>query len=242
MFDELIGNSEAFYQSLGLTYRVVNIASGTLNNAAAMKYDLEAHFAGQGDTYRELVSCSNCTDYQSRKLNVRFGQTASKDGVKTYVHMLNCTLCATERTICCLVEQWQTPDGVRIPEPLRVRGRDFFCGVCDRRFACAFFFERHHFPRGSGNQRRPLRGAVVNVPQMYCGGKDFFPFKYTKAQIDRSALPAPAEKPAKAAKVPKTPKVGLFPNHPTEAHLMIAVVQPPAGPAEAPAPASSASQ
>jgi len=127
MFDEMIGHSEAFFQTLGLTYRVVNIASGTLNNAAALKYDIEAHFAGQGTTYRELVSCSNCTDYQSRKLNVRFGLTAQKNAPKQYVHMLNSTLCATERTICCIVEQWQTPTGIRVPPPLQpfMGGRDF---------------------------------------------------------------------------------------------------------------------
>ncbi|KAJ4456250.1 putative Serine--tRNA ligase [Paratrimastix pyriformis] len=127
MFDEMITTSEAFFQSLGLAYRVVNIASGTLNNAAALKYDLEAHFAGQGKTFRELVSCSNCTDYQSRKLNVRYGLTAAKDAPKVFVHMLNSTLCATERTICCLVEQHQTPTGIRVPEALRpfMGGRDF---------------------------------------------------------------------------------------------------------------------
>lgn len=67
-FHEMIGNAEKFYQSLELPYRVVNIVSGALNNAAAMKYDLEAHFPAS-QAYRELVSVSNCTDYQSRRLS-----------------------------------------------------------------------------------------------------------------------------------------------------------------------------
>jgi hypothetical protein len=63
MFDTMIANSEAFYQSLGIPYRVVAIVSGALNLAAAQKYDLEAWFPFQG-TFKELVSCSNCTDYR----------------------------------------------------------------------------------------------------------------------------------------------------------------------------------
>lgn len=70
MQEEMIKNSEEFYQALGLPYRVVNICSGALNNAAARKFDLEAWFPAS-KTYRELVSCSNCTDYQSRRLEVR---------------------------------------------------------------------------------------------------------------------------------------------------------------------------
>ena len=67
MFDDMIATSEAFYQSLGLPYRVVGIVSGALNLAAAQKYDLEAWFPFQGE-YKELVSCSNCTDYRWRLL------------------------------------------------------------------------------------------------------------------------------------------------------------------------------
>ena len=62
-FEEMLGTAEDFYQKLGLPYNVVNIVSGELNNAAAKKYDLEAWFPASR-TYRELVSCSNCTDYQ----------------------------------------------------------------------------------------------------------------------------------------------------------------------------------
>jgi seryl-tRNA synthetase len=124
--DRMIANSEEFYQSLQLPYRVVAIVSGALNNAAAMKYDLEAWFPYQGE-YKELVSCSNCTDYQSRRLEVRCGVKKQGDTKKTYVHMLNGTLTATERALCCIVENWQTPEGIKIPPPLQpyMQGRDF---------------------------------------------------------------------------------------------------------------------
>ena len=118
MMLEMLKNSEEFYQSLGLPYRVVNIVSGALNNAAAKKYDLEAWFPSS-KTWRELVSCSNCTDYQARRLEVRCG--APKKGPenkKSYVHMLNSTLTATERTLCCVLENYQTPDGLRVPDVL----------------------------------------------------------------------------------------------------------------------------
>ena len=65
----MIETAEEFCKSIGLSYQVVDIVSGDLNLAAARKYDLEAWFPGQG-TYRELVSCSNCLDYQSRRLDV----------------------------------------------------------------------------------------------------------------------------------------------------------------------------
>lgn len=118
MFEEMIGASEAFYRSLGLSYRVVSIVGGALNNAAAKKYDLEAWFPNYGE-YKELVSCSNCTDYQSRRLEIRCGLKKLGDREKRYVHCLNCTLSATERTLCCLLENYQTPEGLRIPEKLQ---------------------------------------------------------------------------------------------------------------------------
>jgi seryl-tRNA synthetase len=126
MFDSMIATSEGFYQSLGIPYRMVAIVSGALNLAASQKYDLEAWFPFQGG-YKELVSCSNCTDYQSRRLEVRCGLKSKDQTRKVYVHMLNGTLCATERALCCLVENFQTPEGLRIPEVLRpyLQGRDF---------------------------------------------------------------------------------------------------------------------
>ncbi|TNJ28581.1 Seryl-tRNA synthetase [Giardia muris] len=125
MHEFMISNSCDFFDSLGIPYRVVVIVSGALNNAAAMKYDLEGYFPGS-KTYRELVSCSNCTDYQSRSLNIRYQD--GKD--KKYVHLLNSTLSATERTLCCLVENHQRPDGISVPRPLQAFvGTDFlpFC-------------------------------------------------------------------------------------------------------------------
>ncbi|KAI2608336.1 seryl-tRNA synthetase [Hypoxylon fragiforme] len=118
MFEEMFTTSEGFYKSLGLPYQVVAIVSGALNNAAAKKFDLEAWFPFQGE-YKELVSCSNCTDYQSRALEIRFGQKTQTDARKKYVHCLNSTLCATERALCCVLENYQTEDGLRVPEPLR---------------------------------------------------------------------------------------------------------------------------
>ena len=103
----MIETSEEFYRSLEIPYRVVAIVSGALNNAAAKKYDLEAWFPFQGE-YKELVSCSNCTDYQSRALEIRYGAKAITGGKKNYVHALNSTLCATERALCCILENYQT--------------------------------------------------------------------------------------------------------------------------------------
>jgi len=121
MMEELLKNAEDFYQLLGIPYQVVNIVSGALNDAAAKKYDLEAWFPG-GKQFRELVSCSNCTDYQSRRLGVRVRTPKGPAGLapeKAHVHMLNSTMTATERTLCCVLENYQTPEGVVVPEALR---------------------------------------------------------------------------------------------------------------------------
>jgi seryl-tRNA synthetase len=111
--EEMLQTAKDFYDSLGLSYHVVNIVSGELNNAAIKKFDLEAWFPGY-EQYRELVSCSNCTDYQSRAMNIRVGTKAEKK----YVHMLNSTLCATTRALSCILENYQTPHGVAVPEVL----------------------------------------------------------------------------------------------------------------------------
>ncbi len=125
----MLSAAEEFYQSLGIPYRVVCLVSGELNDAAVKKYDLEGWFPGQ-QTYRELVSCSNCTDYQARGVGTRCG---TKKGDKdltaraSYCHMLNSTLCATGRGICCILENYQTEDGVKVPEVLQpfMAGIDF---------------------------------------------------------------------------------------------------------------------
>ena len=116
-FHEMIGTSEKFYQSLSIPYQVVSIVSGALNNAAAMKYDLEAWFPGSG-AFRELVSVSNCTDYQARRLQIRYGQTKKMTGQVEYVHMLNGTLSAISRTICAILEVHQSLGGIKVPAAL----------------------------------------------------------------------------------------------------------------------------
>ncbi|PIO71281.1 hypothetical protein TELCIR_06824 [Teladorsagia circumcincta] len=75
----MIFNAEEYCQLLGIPYQIVCIVSGELNNAASKKLDLEAWFPGSG-AFRELVSCSNCTDYQARRLKVRYGMTKKMDG------------------------------------------------------------------------------------------------------------------------------------------------------------------
>jgi len=126
MHEKMIATSEDFYKSLNLPYQVINIVSGALNDAAAKKYDLEAWFPGYGK-YRELVSCSNCLDYQSRSAEIRLRrEDKNNKDKKFYVHMLNGTLCATERTLCCILENYQTDKGLIIPEVLRPYvGKDF---------------------------------------------------------------------------------------------------------------------
>jgi seryl-tRNA synthetase len=119
MMEEMLKNSEEFYQSLGIEYRIVNIVSGALNNAAAKKYDLEAWFP-ISKSFKELVSCSNCTDYQSRNVNCIVGEinNTGNEKIKNYVHMLNATLCAVTRTMCCICETHQTEKGVKVPDVL----------------------------------------------------------------------------------------------------------------------------
>jgi len=98
--------------------------SGELNNAAAQKYDLEAWFPASR-TFRELVSCSNCLDYQSRRVQCKV--EGGKKG-KEFVHMLNSTLTATERTLCCIIENYQTDKGVNVPkvlQPYMPNGKSF---------------------------------------------------------------------------------------------------------------------
>ncbi|BAJ51242.1 seryl-tRNA synthetase [Candidatus Caldarchaeum subterraneum] len=114
----LISNAEELYRSLGLPYRVVNICVGELGPVAAKKYDLEVWMPAQ-NKYREVVSCSNCTDYQAVGLGIRYREAPHIEETD-YVHTLNSTLIATERTIVAILENYQTRDGaVEIPEPLQ---------------------------------------------------------------------------------------------------------------------------
>ncbi|OQS55881.1 Serine--tRNA [Ecytonucleospora hepatopenaei] len=117
MLEKMIGLAEEFYKTLGISFRTVLIASGEMNDSAAMKYDLEAWFPN-AQKFRELVSASNCTDYQSRNLNVYYGYTKKEDKPK-YVHMLNATLCAVQRALCCIVENYQEDGKIIVPEVLK---------------------------------------------------------------------------------------------------------------------------
>jgi len=116
--ERMIGCAENLYKELGIAYRIVNICSGALNLAAAKKYDLEAWFPGSG-AFRELVSCSNCLDYQARNLNIRFGETKQMNKKQEFVHMLNATMCATTRVMSVILETYQEEGGVRVPAPLQ---------------------------------------------------------------------------------------------------------------------------
>jgi seryl-tRNA synthetase len=115
--EEIRGNAEEVFRRLEVPYRVVNVCTGDLGTVAAKKYDIEAWFPRQ-QAYREVVSCSNCTDYQARRLGIRLGK-AGRPG-KTVPHTLNSTAVATSRAVAVLLEQYQEPDGsVTIPAVLR---------------------------------------------------------------------------------------------------------------------------
>jgi len=115
--EKLISNAEELFQALKLPYRVVNVCSGDLGTVAAKKYDLEVWLPGQGN-YREAVSCSNCTSYQAVRSNVRYRDKTSDP--TEYVHTLNSTFVATERTLLAIMENFQQSDGsIVIPEVLK---------------------------------------------------------------------------------------------------------------------------
>lgn len=110
----LLENAEEVTKQLGLPYRVVNVCTGDMNDNAAKKYDIEVWRPPLGE-YGEIVSCSNCTDYQARKVNVRI----RKGDENEVAHTLNATACATSRIMTAIIENNQTENGVEIPEALR---------------------------------------------------------------------------------------------------------------------------
>jgi seryl-tRNA synthetase len=115
--EEIRGNAEEVFRRLEIPYRVVNVCTGDLGSVAAKKYDIEAWFPKQ-QAYREVVSCSNCTDYQARRLGIRLGR-AGQPG-KSVPHTLNSTAVATSRALAVILEQYQRPDGsVEVPRVLR---------------------------------------------------------------------------------------------------------------------------
>ena len=111
----LLAWEREFIDKLELAYRVIDVAAGDLGSSAARKFDIEAWFPSQG-AYRELTSTSDCTTYQARRLNIRTRGAAGTEPVAT----LNGTLCAVARTIACLLDHHQQPDGsVYVPVALR---------------------------------------------------------------------------------------------------------------------------
>ncbi len=118
LLEELLQNAEEIVQKIGLPYRVVNVCTGDIGTVAAKKYDIEAWMPAQNG-YREVVSCSNCTDYQGRRLGIKYRE---KEGAapKGFVHTLNSTAIATGRTIVAILENNQQGDGtITVPEALR---------------------------------------------------------------------------------------------------------------------------
>ncbi|MDC0187490.1 serine--tRNA ligase [Candidatus Nitrosopelagicus sp.] len=115
--EKMIKNTEEFYQKLEIPYRLMLLSSGDMGKVSAKTYDIEAWMAGQ-NAYREIVSCSNCIDYQSRRLRIRFRDKSNED--TKYIHTLNSTLIAIERTMVAILENNQTKDGhVEIPKVLQ---------------------------------------------------------------------------------------------------------------------------
>ena len=114
--EKLLAIEEALWQSIGIPYHVVNIAAGDLGAPAAKKYDIE-YWSPVDEKYRELTSCSNCTDFQARNLNIRVRRENGK--IET-VHTLNGTAVSLARSLVVVIEHYQNEDGtLTVPEVLR---------------------------------------------------------------------------------------------------------------------------
>lgn len=112
----MVACEEEMWQSLGIPYQKINIASGDLGNPAMKKYDLEAWIPSQ-EAYREVTSCSNVGEFQSRRLGTKY---INAEGKREFVHTLNGTVVALSRCLIAIMENYQTQDGrVVIPEVLR---------------------------------------------------------------------------------------------------------------------------
>ncbi|HKG89159.1 MAG TPA: serine--tRNA ligase [Nitrososphaeraceae archaeon] len=115
--EKMLTITEEFYNIIGIPYRTVLLCSADLGKISAKTYDIEAWMPGQS-AYREIVSCSNCTDYQARRLGIRFKDKTNEE--TRLVHTLNSTLVATERTMVSIMENYQTSNGeIEIPDTLR---------------------------------------------------------------------------------------------------------------------------
>jgi len=116
MHEKILSIEEEIWQNLGVPYHVVNIAAGDLGAPAAKKYDIE-YWSPVDNQYRELTSCSNCTDFQARNLNIRVRRS---DGSLQILHTLNGTAVSLARSLVAIIENYQTDDGkLRVPEVLR---------------------------------------------------------------------------------------------------------------------------
>src|SRR5919106_3628654 len=115
--EKMLQLTEKFYEKLGLPFRTILLCSADVGKVSAKTYDIEAWFPGQNN-YRELVSCSNCLDYQARRLRTRFRDSVRDES--RFVHTLNSTLVATERTMVSIIENYQIEAGsVEVPEILQ---------------------------------------------------------------------------------------------------------------------------
>ncbi len=115
--ERMLAVAEEFYQKLEIPYRVMLLSSGDMGKISAKTYDIEAWMAGQ-NAYREIVSCSNCLDFQTRRLKIRFRDKTNEQ--TQYLHSLNSTLVATTRTLVAIMENFQTKDGhIGIPKALQ---------------------------------------------------------------------------------------------------------------------------
>lgn len=116
MHEMILATEEEIWQELGIPYRVINIAAGDLGAPAAKKYDVE-YWSPVDQCYRELTSCSNCTDFQARNLNIRVRR---KDGDVEVLHTLNGTAVSLARTLVAVIENYATKDGkLKIPDALK---------------------------------------------------------------------------------------------------------------------------
>jgi seryl-tRNA synthetase len=115
--EKMLAVAEEFYQKLEIPHKVMLLSTGDMGKVSAKTYDIEAWMAGQ-NAYREIVSCSNCLDYQARRLKIRFRDKTNED--TQYLHTLNSTLIATSRILVSIMENFQTKDGhIRIPQILQ---------------------------------------------------------------------------------------------------------------------------
>jgi seryl-tRNA synthetase len=116
MHEQILAIEEELWQKIGISYHVINIAAGDLGAPAAKKYDIE-YWSPVDGAYRELTSCSNCTDYQTRNLNIRVRR---KDGSVEMLHSLNGTAVSLARSLVVILENFQNDDGtLTVPEVLR---------------------------------------------------------------------------------------------------------------------------